>query len=875
MVMQDGNQVAYVNELRQHLNQSLDLRLPLGGNLGVPASMAIRGFEGVVEGSDYRGIPVLAVTRKIPGTPWFLVAKIDQEEVLAPIRHEAWTAALISVLLVAATFLGIAHFWNRKRFEALHESAMRFQTMIEKAPVAVAISRNQKVIYGNQRYLDLYRYGSLNQLVGQPILGQWAPESRAMVEELVQNRMRGEIKRQEIEGVGLRKDGSRFALEATTDIIQLADGPAAMALATDISERKRAEERIRESEARFRSCFERPLIGIAITSPEKGWLAANDRACEILGYSREELYRTTWAELTHADDLTTDVREFDRMMAGESDSYAADKRYIRKDGNIIWVSLAVGCVRKVDRTVDYMCVNFQDITERKSAEEALKASEIRFRSLIENASDMVTVLDKGGIMRFSSPSVQRQLGYQPDELLNRSCFEIIHPQDRAKAASAIQDALSDPTTAVTVECRVQHRDGSWRILQTIGQNVPDMAPDGFIVLNSRDITESRALEEQFLQTQKMEGIGQLAGGVAHDFNNLLAATMMLCEMTQDMEGLPQNARRNLQDILGVAEKAANLTRQLLLFSRRQVMQTRDLDLNESVKGMTMMLQRIIGEDITITLTTHPAPLFTHADPGMLDQVLMNLSVNARDAMPEGGRLIIETSMKTLDEQTALHYRDAVPGRYACLRVTDTGTGIPPEVLPRIFEPFFTTKEAGKGTGLGLATVFGIVKQHGGWLSIESEVGKGTSFEAHFPLIEASAEAAVNRTGPRKESGGTETVLLVEDETMVRVMTGAMLEQVGYSVLEASNGVEALEKWEKSLGEVDLLLTDLVLPEGISGRQLAKKLQECKPELKVVLTSGYSAEIAGTELVPQPGQVFVQKPCSGYQILEAVRTCLDS
>jgi nitrogen-specific signal transduction histidine kinase/CheY-like chemotaxis protein len=391
---------------------------------------------------------------------------------------------------------------------------------------------------------------------------------------------------------------------------------------------------------------------------------------------------------------------------------------------------------------------------------------------------------------------------------------------------------------------------------------------------ARDITEPRQLAEQFRQSQKMDAIGQLAGGVAHDFNNILAAIMMQAEMAGMIENVKGKVQDALSDIRVYAERAANLTRQLLLFSRRQVMQPRELNLNEVVTNLAKMLQRIIGEDVRLQLHLHPAPLTTRADAGMLDQVLMNLAVNARDAMPGGGRLLIETTEKTVSEDLAGLHTEAAPGRYVCLSVSDTGIGIPPDVLPRIFEPFFTTKEPGKGTGLGLATVFGIVKQHEGWLKVDSMPGQGTNFKVFLPARTATSAEAARAEAPPKPRGGTETILLAEDDSDVRMLVQAVLEHHGYKVIEAANGIEALKLWTEHRGTVALLLTDLVMPAGMTGQQLARRLQQDQPDLKIIFTSGYSAEIAGRELQLRSGENFVQKPFAPYQLLEVVRKCLD-
>ena len=390
----------------------------------------------------------------------------------------------------------------------------------------------------------------------------------------------------------------------------------------------------------------------------------------------------------------------------------------------------------------------------------------------------------------------------------------------------------------------------------------------------RDITKQRRLEEQFRQSQKLEAIGQLAGGVAHDFNNILTTMIMQAELAAMVENTPKEVQDGLREIRVAAEHAANLTRQLLAFSRRQVMQPRPLDLNEIVTSLTKMLQRILGEDVRLQLNLHPRALLTRADAGMLDQVLLNLVVNARDAMPGGGRLFIETGETTFTEEEANAIPDTSPGRHVCLRVTDTGTGIAPENLSRIFEPFFTTKEPGKGTGLGLATVFGIVKQHRGSLTVESEVGKGTTFRIFLPASGVAGRLPDEAAMKPKPRGGTETILLVEDDAAVRMLTRAVLERQGYQVLEAAHGVEALKIWEQHQGIIQLLFTDIVMPRGISGRELAIRLQARNPKLRVIFTSGYSADIAGRELSLQEGQNFIQKPASPQQLLETVRRCLD-
>jgi PAS domain S-box-containing protein len=390
----------------------------------------------------------------------------------------------------------------------------------------------------------------------------------------------------------------------------------------------------------------------------------------------------------------------------------------------------------------------------------------------------------------------------------------------------------------------------------------------------RDITGQRKLEGQFRQSQKMDAIGQLASGVAHDFNNILGIIQLQAELLKAEGGLSP-AQSEFADEIGVStQRAAALTRQLLLFSRKETLQLRDMDLNDSINELTKMLRRILGDDVQLRFKFSMQPLFIHADSGMMDQVLMNLVVNARDAMSKGGQLIIETSMAKFDEAAAAHSAQVRPGEFVCLSVSDTGCGIPRENLQKIFEPFFTTKDVGKGTGLGLATVFGIVQQHNGWIDVYSEVGLGTTFRIYLPrLANASGQKSVQpATGP--ERGGHETILLVEDEPRLRASVQKILSRLGYKVLEASDGVSALEVWRQNRDEISLLLTDMVMPGGMTGRDLGEQLLKENPKLKVVYASGYSAEIAGKDFPLEEGVNFITKPFQTLKLAQTMRQNLD-
>ena len=390
-----------------------------------------------------------------------------------------------------------------------------------------------------------------------------------------------------------------------------------------------------------------------------------------------------------------------------------------------------------------------------------------------------------------------------------------------------------------------------------------------------DITEQLRLEEQLRQSQKMDAIGQLASGIAHDFNNLLTIVQFESSLLSENATLDAESRDGVSLIAKTADRAANLTRQLLGFSRKQAKETRLIDMPALVADMTRLLQRILGEDITLSTLAAPGLPPVVADPGMIEQVIMNLAVNSRDAMPDGGQLTLSLNTITLDTATSLQHPDGRPGEFLQLKVSDTGTGIAPEHLPRIFEPFFTTKEAGKGTGLGLATVFGIAKLHDGWIEVSSELGKGTVFYIYLPILKTDKERQTTAVFPATLKGGTETILIAEDEDVIRRLIQLSLQRYGYRVLTASNGPEAMEKLQTSGANVDLLITDLIMPGGMHGRELAQKLQALRTNMKVLYVSGYTSENVSRDLNLEPGVNFLRKPFSIYALVELVRNRLDA
>ena len=637
---------------------------------------------------------------------------------------------------------------------------------------------------------------------------------------------------------------------------------------TNITERKLAEEALREQHLALANA----MPGISRLDAAGCYLAVNSHYAQMLGYAPEEMVGLDSRQTVIPEDQRLARAAFETMQRVGRAEFEA--RSQRKDGSVFHKHvLMVKILSPGGESAGHHCF-MRDISERKRSEETLRESELRFRHLIEHGSDIITVIDHQGTIRFQSPSSERILGYPAQELTGRRVFDFVHADDQVKVAAAIKGVKAHSDVPELVELRFRDAAGRWRILESIGRHFPGELPESQIIVNSRDVTESRGLAEQYRQAQKMEAIGRLAGGVAHDFNNMLGVIEMNADMVKLGELSPEQSE-SVDEISKAAQRAASLTRQLLLYSRRQVLQPRDLELNETISQMGRMLRRIVGEDVQIQMSCSPHPLWLHADPGMIDQVLLNLAVNSRDAMPQGGRLIIETSAVIFDDSTAPQHPGARPGEFVCLSVTDTGSGIAAEVLPKIFDPFFTTKDVGKGTGLGLATVFSVAQQHQGWVQVYSEAGHGATFRVYLPRLEPVAAATDAPAGAPVLAGGTETILLVEDEPAFRTLVRSLLTRLGYRVLEAPTGVLALKIWREHRHEIRLLFTDLIMPDGMNGRELAARLLQEAPQLKVIYTSGYSAEVAGPDFPLHEGGNYLAKPFQAAALAHTVRRRLDS
>ena len=743
LVRREGNNVVYLNELRHRKDTALKLRLPItGGEL--PAGRAALGYEGTLEGIDYRGVPVLAATRGVPGSPWFIVAKVDSAEVFAPLRQRLRFLAAFFVLAGLFLIGGFFLLW------------------------------------------------------------------------------------------------SRLAASA-----------------------------VRTSEIRYRRLFEAAKDGILILDVKTGMIVdVNPFLIELLGYSREAFLNKAIWEVGSFKDVFANQAAFLELQ---------QKKYVRyedlpleaADGRRIAVEFVSNVYIEGDKKV-IQC-NVRDISERKRAEAALKESE----SVLSESQRVAHVGSWNwnlatDVMTWT-PELYRVFGVSPDTFVPSvaALLSVIHQDDRAAAQAWIAACVAGKEPPA-LEFRVNLAGGGVRYIQGRGNLVRGAENKAIRILAiGQDITERKSLETSLLQARKMESIGRLAGGVAHDFNNLLTvingySALMLGNLR---EGDP--LRASLQEIHKAGERAAHLTAQLLAFSRRQVLEPRVLDLNQLVAGMQSMLARLVGEDVVVHVGLKAEAAFVCADPTQLEQVLMNLAVNARDAMPRGGKLLIETADVERDESYAQSHAEAHVGCFIMLAVSDNGEGMDEETRRNIFEPFFTTKEVGNGTGLGLSMVHGIVAQSGGSVEVYSEPGHGTTFKIYLPRV--GPEAAQDE---RKEAvpalRGTETVLVVEDQEGVREYAATVLGSYGYQVLKAEDAGTALAICERE--RVTLVLTDVVMP-AMSGRELGDQLGARYPGMKVLFMSGYTDEAIARHGVLREGAQFIQKPFSPTQLAAKVREVL--
>jgi two-component system, cell cycle sensor histidine kinase and response regulator CckA len=681
-------------------------------------------------------------------------------------------------------------------------------------------------------------------------------------------------------------DGSLRWMEGRGKAVYAEDGTPTKVygIGIDITDRKSAEEAFQQSEERLRSVVEQSVVGITQVDLNGRFINVNDQFCKMVGYSREELLELRMQDVTHPEDAKDSENALSKLVVN---GVAAEivKRYVHRNGSIIWVNASISPIRDSKGRANSAVGIVNDITARKQAEERLRESEARLRLAIEISQtamfEINLVTDA-----VETDEIGREIyGFEIDEPLTfRRVQSRFHPDDVDEVLLEVSAALApEGDDEFEVEQRIIRTNGEIRWIKVRGRAFfeekdgikrPVTCLGTYLDITKQKLAAEALLEkeEQLRQAQKLESVGRLAGGIAHDFNNMLTAINGYSELTLRKLDSDNALRGNLEEIKKAGERSAALTQQLLAFSRQQILQPKVLDINEVVQDTSKMLKRLIGENIELRLRLNPRISRIKADPVQLSQVIMNLAVNSRDAMPGGGKITIETDSVFLDGSYLKKDPALITGNYVALKFSDTGSGIDSEIQEHIFEPFFTTKPVGEGTGLGLATVYGIIKQSDGYIWVESEIGQGAAFEIYLP--EAKREKpAENDDFFANLQLGTETILLVEDEEIVRTMSKMMLEECGYRVLTAANAEEALSICRQNDCGINLLITDLVMP-GMSGRELSEKLSSILPNVKVLFTSGYTDDSIMRDGITETSRNFIQKPFTIEALSEKVRASMD-
>ena len=751
---------------------------------------------------------------------------------------------------------------SRLRVRKNKDGYLRYRALLEAVPDAiVVISQPGIIVLVNEQAEKLFGYHR-DELIGQPseilvsehFRGQHsAQHSRLLVARHERPIVAG------LELFGLRKDGTEFPAEIRFSPVDTNQGILVSSAIRDISERRRTEEDLRRL-ASIVAFSDDAIIGKTLEGVITSW---NNGAERMYGYSAIEVMGKLVTMLVPVN-RPDEIREIlGRLKRNEIVDRFETVR-VRKDGKEIQVELTVSPIRDaMERVVGASSIG-RDISERKRREE----DQSRLAAVVESSHDAIIGRTLDGIITHWNSGARRIYGYSAAEIVGKSSTILLSPGHIPDLMETIEKIKRGEIVEESNAIRLRQDRKEIHFMQT---HAPIKNGEGQVVGLStvaRDVTESRHLEEMFRQAQKMEAVGQLAGGVAHDFNNLLGVILGYTGLVLERMGTTDSQRKDIGEIQKACVRASLLTRQLLAFSRKQVLQPKVLDLNAVVAGAEKLLQRLIGEDVELLVVMNPKLCRVKADPGQIEQIIMNLAVNARDAMPVGGKLTIKTSNIELDDKYASQHPSTLPGLHAMLAVTDTGCGMDAKTKAHMFEPFFTTKTSEKGTGLGLATVYGIVKQSGGSVWVYSEPGLGTTFKIYLPCVDQLPESESRISIVEKVDRGSQTILVVEDEAALLQVTRRSLEEVGYVILAAQSPAEAIHISKSHPGPIHLMVTDVILP-GISGPQLASHLSPLRPEMKVLYVSGYTDDSIVRHGVLEPGLAFLQKPFSPKMLARKV------
>ncbi|MCP3876435.1 MAG: PAS domain S-box protein [Desulfobacteraceae bacterium] len=731
------------------------------------------------------------------------------------------------------------------------------------------LDRNQNVIQINKKGCEILEY-TKDEIIGRNWFDNFLPKKNtAKIINLYEKLMSGEKRGIEYyEKSILTKNGNEKIIAWHDAIIKDKAGNVKGILTSgaDITQRRKAEKALLESEELFRNIFEQAGAGICQASVVDGhFLRVNKQLCSILGYPEKELLELSWREITHPDDLNADIEYFQQLIEKKLESYSMEKRFLHKNGSIVWINITAVLVKKSTDEPIYTIGIIEDITERKQNEDALQESEEKYRVMMESMKNATYICSSELKIEYMNPAMTNRVG---TDAIDKLCYKIIYDRD-AKCPWCVFDQI---IKGETVDYEVANpKDNHYYSVS----NSPIFHAGGKVskLTIFHDITEMKNIEAQLQQSRKMESIGTLTGGIAHDFNNLLYMISGNTELA--LEDIPDwnPAHQNLQEIKTASLKAAGIVKQLLHFSRKTDQKLKPIGAVTVIKDSLKFLRSTIPSTIEIKKQLPDAEIPILADPIQINQIMMNLCINASHAMEEtGGTLEINIETAGLDKETVNNYPDlTIADNYLKITLSDTGPGIPSKIINRIFDPYFTTKEFGKGSGMGLTVVQGIIKNHDGTITVDSQVGKGTAFTILFPVIDEAPEI-INKTTDAIPHG-TENILFVDDEKSITNMMQQVLEKFGYHVKTSLNPVEALDLFQSKPDSFDIVITDMTMPQ-MTGAKMAEKLKEIRSDIPIILCTGHSSLIDEDKAQQSGISGYVMKPVSMSKIAEEIRKVLD-
>ena len=774
---------------------------------------------------------------------------------------------------------------RKKTEESLHKSESRFRSLVEATSDWIwEVDRRGVYVYSSPKVKELLGY-EIEEIIGKTVFHLMPDYEAKRVSRIFKKIVKFKKPFSWLMNINIHKDGREIILETSGVPVLDAHGRLLgfRGIDRDITGRKQAEEALREREERqtsilrwekqFSETLLESLPGLfylyeldAQTPANSRLIRFNKKHSVLTGYTPEELYGMKikdWFELDMRERAIKAI-----SIVAERGEAQAQLKLRMKDGSQAPYAFT-GRLLNIDKKTYFLGIGL-DVSDYVRIQKALSDSEEKYRLVVENANDAIFIA-QGEMIKFPNPQLSKMLGYSYEELTSKPFRHFIHPQDSSMVVERHNKRLQghDVPSAYSFRAITKSSDILWvEVSKVLIRWEGRPATLSFL----RDITQQKKMEAQLLQAQKMEAVGQLAGGIAHDFNNLLTAIIGYGHLLKNEASQDDRMSAYVGQILNAAERAAILTNDLLTFSRKQIVKPKPVNLNEIIKNMESLLLRVIGADIELSTVLTDNDLTIMADSTQIDQILMNLATNAQDAMQKGGSFIIRTDCVDINSEDIKAYGYGKPGSYALLSVEDTGIGMDEKTRERIFEPFFTTKEVGKGTGLGLSMVYGIVRQHDGYISVYSEPGQGTTFKILLPLIQSKVEEILPET-LSKVKGGAETILIGEDETQVRTLLKEILSNAGYNIIEAVDGHDAIQAFHKNKDNIHLLILDVIMP-GINGKEVYTEIKKVKSDVKVIFVSGYSADFICKKGILEIGLNFIPKPVSPYDLLLKVRDVLD-